>query len=183
MKNSRLDLSMLSHLKEILNRPIVKGVAVWIADTARVFGRVTLGDYVSIWFGAVIRGDADDIRIGHRSNVQENAVIHVDPGYPVLIGEDCIIGHGAIVHGAQMGNNVLVGMHATILNGATIGNFCIIGANALVTEGMHIPDYSIVMGAPAKVVKQLSDVHVEKVKLNAQAYVALSQEYLKHYPH
>jgi carbonic anhydrase/acetyltransferase-like protein (isoleucine patch superfamily) len=181
MKNRRLDFAMLTQIKEILQTPITKGVDVWIADTARVFGRVVLGDNVSVWFGAVLRGDADKISIGNRSNVQENAVIHVDPGYPVNIGEECIIGHGAIVHGAQMGNNVLVGMHATVLNGAKIGNFCIIGANALVTEGMQIPDYSIVMGSPAKVVKQLSEAHIEKVKLNAQAYVALSKEYLKHY--
>jgi len=181
MRNSDLKNSVLANMKEILQTPIVKGAEVWMADTARVFGKVTLGNNVSIWFGAVLRGDADTIQIGNKSNVQENAVIHVDPGYPVVIGEECIIGHGAIVHGAKMGNNVLVGMHATILNGAKIGNFCIIGANALVTEGMQIPDYSIVMGSPAKVVKQLSEAHIQKVKLNAQAYVELSKEYIKHY--
>ncbi|MDZ4667063.1 MAG: gamma carbonic anhydrase family protein [bacterium] len=172
----------MGKMKDILNTPIEMGESVWIADTARVFGRVKLGNNSSVWFGAVLRGDADQITIGNRSNVQENAVVHVDPGYPVMIGEDCIIGHGAIVHGAQMGNNVLVGMHATILNGVKIGNFCIIGANALVTEGTQIPDYSIVMGSPAKVVKQLSEVHIKKVKLNALAYVELSKEYLAHFP-
>jgi len=171
----------IEQMKQILETPINKGTEVWIADTARVFGRVTLGNEVSIWFGAVLRGDADQIVIGNRSNVQENAVVHVDPGFPALIGEDCIIGHGAIVHGATLGNNVLVGMHATILNGAKIGNFCIIGANALVTEGMVIPDYSIVMGAPAQVKKQLSEEHILKVKRNAQAYVDLSKEYLKYF--
>jgi carbonic anhydrase/acetyltransferase-like protein (isoleucine patch superfamily) len=171
----------LSKLKDILNRPVQKGREVWIADTARVFGQVTLGDECSVWFGAVLRGDGDTITVGSRSNIQENAVVHVDPGFPVVIGEDCIIGHCAIVHGASVGNNVLVGMHATILNGARIGNFCIIGANALVTEGMVIPDYSIVMGSPAKVVKQLSDMHIEKVKGNARSYVDLSKEYLKHF--
>ena len=171
----------IEQMKEILKTPISKGSEVWIADTARVFGRVVLGDEVSIWFGAVLRGDADEIKIGNRSNVQENAVVHVDPGFPAIIGDDCIIGHGAIVHGAQLGNNVLVGMHATILNGAKVGNFCIIGANSLVTEGMVVPDYSIVMGSPAQVKKQLSEVHVEKVKRNAQAYVDLSKEYLKYY--
>jgi carbonic anhydrase/acetyltransferase-like protein (isoleucine patch superfamily) len=168
-------------LKEILQRSIVKGKDVWIADTARVFGQVILGDECSVWFGAVLRGDGDTITVGNRSNIQENAVVHVDPGFPTFIGDDCIIGHGAIVHGALVGHNVLVGMHATILNGATIGNFCIIGANALVTEGMNIPDYSIVMGSPAKVVKQLSEAHIEKVKRNAQAYVELSKEYITHY--
>jgi carbonic anhydrase/acetyltransferase-like protein (isoleucine patch superfamily) len=125
-----------------------------------------------------LRGDADKITLGDRSNVQENAVLHVDPGFPVSIGHDCIIGHGAIVHGATLGNHVLVGMHATVLNGAVIGNFCIIGANALVTEEMQIPDYSVVMGSPAKVVKQLTESQIEKVKRNAQAYVDLSKAYL-----
>lgn len=173
----------LSNLKQVLQAPIRKGKEVWLADTARVFGQVQLGDECSVWFGAVLRGDGDTITVGNRSNIQENAVVHVDPGFPVVIGEDCIIGHGAIVHGAILGNNVLVGMHATVLNGAQVGNFCIIGANALVTEGMVIPDYSIVMGSPAKVVKQLSDEHIEKVKRNAVAYVKLSKEYSKYWKH
>jgi carbonic anhydrase/acetyltransferase-like protein (isoleucine patch superfamily) len=173
----------LSKLGEILNQPVQKGKEVWIADTARVFGQVKLGDECSVWFGAVLRGDGDTITVGNRSNIQENAVVHVDPGFPVAIGDDCIIGHCAIVHGAILGNNVLVGMHATILNGARIGNFCIIGANALVTEGMVIPDYSIVMGSPAKVIKQMSDAHIEKVKRNAESYVDLSKEYLNYFKH
>ncbi len=168
-------------MKEILRAPVIKGKDVWIADTARVFGRVQLGDDCSVWFGAVIRGDRDSIRIGNRSNVQDNAIVHVDPGFPVTIGHDCIIGHGAIVHGAVIGNHVLVGMHATILNGVRIGDFCIIGAHALLTEGMQIPDYSLVMGSPAKITKQLSTDQIEKVKQNAQTYVDLSREYLKHY--
>jgi carbonic anhydrase/acetyltransferase-like protein (isoleucine patch superfamily) len=171
----------LSQLKHILQKPIQKGNDVWIADTARVFGQVSLGDECSVWFGAVLRGDGDRIDVGNQTNIQENAVVHVDPGFPVKIGAACIIGHGAIVHGATLGNHVLVGMHATILNGAVVGDFCIVGANALVTEGMVIPDYSIVMGSPAKVVKQLSEVHIDKVKRNAESYVELSKEYLKHY--
>ncbi len=171
----------LSNLKHILQTPVQKGKEVWIADTARVFGQVKLGDNCSVWFGAVLRGDGDTITVGDRSNIQENAVVHVDPDFPVVIGEDCIIGHGAIVHGAKLGNHVLVGMHATILNGAQVGHFCIIGANALVTEGMVVPDYSIVLGSPAKVVKQLSEAQIEKVKRNAESYVELSKEYLKHW--
>ncbi len=173
--------NFISQMQLVLSTPIVKGEHVFIADTARVFGNVTLGNHCSIWFGAVLRGDADQIIVGSNSNVQENAVIHVDPGFPVTIGQNCIIGHGAIVHGATLANHVLVGMHATILNGAKIGNFCIIGANALVTENMQIPDYSIVMGSPGKVVKQLSVEQIEKVKRNAQAYVELAQAYLKYY--
>lgn len=173
--------AVLLNMEKILNTPIKKGKDVWIADTARVFGNVVLGDECSIWFGAVLRGDNDAITLGDRSNVQENAVVHVDPSFPATIGNDCIIGHGAIVHGATLGNNVLVGMHATVLNGANVGNFCIIGAHALVTESMHIPDYSVVMGAPAKVVKQLTAEQIEKVKKNAQAYVDLSKQYIKHW--
>jgi carbonic anhydrase/acetyltransferase-like protein (isoleucine patch superfamily) len=173
----------LSKLKNILQQPIEKGREVWIADTARVFGQVVLGDECSVWFGAVLRGDGDRIEIGHRSNIQENAVVHVDPGFPVHLGTDCIVGHGAIVHGATLGNHVLVGMHATVLNGAVVGNYCIIGAHALVTEGMVVPDFSIVMGSPGKVVKQLTEEHIEKVKRNAISYVELSKEYLKYYKH
>jgi carbonic anhydrase/acetyltransferase-like protein (isoleucine patch superfamily) len=114
--------------------------------------------------------------------VQENAVIHVDPGFPVTIGHDCIIGHGAIVHGATLGNHVLVGMHATVLNGAVIGNNCIIGAGALVTERMQIPDNSLVVGSPGKVTKTLTENHLEKLKKNAAVYVQLSKAYLKYYP-
>lgn len=176
------DYPYMKALKEVLNTPIKKGKEVWIADTARAFGKVVLGDNCSIWFGAVLRGDADEINIGHRTNIQENAVIHVDPGFPVNVGHDCIIGHGAIVHGASLGNHVLVGMHATILNGAKIGNNCIIGAGALVTERTEIPDNSLVVGAPAKITKQLTENHVEKIKKNADVYVELAKTYLAHYP-
>ena len=171
----------LNNMKTILNTPIQKGKDVWISDTARVFGQVILGDECSIWFGAVLRGDNDSITVGYRTNIQDNAVVHVDENVPVSIGHDCIIGHGAIVHGATIGNHVLVGMHATILNNAMIGNFCIIGSNALVTDGMKIPDYSVVMGTPAKIVKQLTEEQIEKVKQNAQNYVDLSKKYIEYY--
>ncbi|MCU0422594.1 MAG: gamma carbonic anhydrase family protein [Bacteroidia bacterium] len=154
------------------------GSNVWIADTARVIGNVSLGNSCSVWFGAVIRGDGDSITIDEQTNIQENAIVHVDPGFPVKIGRQCIIGHGAIVHGATLGNHVLVGMRATILNGAQIGNYCIIGAHALVTEKMIIPDYSVVMGTPAKIIKQLTPEQIIKVEKNATAYVELSQIYL-----
>jgi carbonic anhydrase/acetyltransferase-like protein (isoleucine patch superfamily) len=166
--------------KTILKAPIQKGNDVWIADTARVFGMVQLGDSCSVWYGAVLRGDGDKIVVGNRTNIQDTCVVHVDPGFPVHIGHDCILGHGAIVHGATLGNHVLVGMRATVLNGAKIGNYCIIGAHALVAEGMQIPDYSIVMGTPAKVVKQLTNEQIDKVKRNADAYVELAKIYLTH---
>ena len=176
-----MSVSKLFNMKTILTAPIKKGKDVWIADTARVFGQVVLGSEVSIWFGAVIRGDINKIKIGNRSNVQDNAVIHVDAGFPTTIGNDCIVGHGAIVHGATLKNNVLIGMHATVLNGAVIGNYCIVGANALVTEGMQIPDFSLVLGSPAKVVKKLTEQQMERVKQNAKSYVDLSKYYLKYF--
>ena len=157
---------------------VKKGERVFIAPNATVIGKAQLGDDVSVWFGAVIRADGDIVQIGDRSNIQDNSVVHVDPGFPVSIGTDCIIGHLSIVHGATLGNHVLVGMHSTIMNGAQIGDFCIIGANALITSGTIIPPYSLVMGAPAKVIKSLNEEQIEAIKLNAQRYVELKDKYL-----
>lgn len=157
---------------------IKKGERVFIAPNATVIGKATLGDHVSVWFGAVIRADNDEISIGNRTNIQDNAVLHVDEGFPVIIGHDCIVGHLAIVHGATLGNNVMVGMHSTIMNGAEIGDFCIIGANSLITAGAKIPPYSLVMGAPAKVIKQLNEEQIKAIKQNAARYVQLKDEYL-----
>ena len=151
-----------------LNKPTKKGKEVFIAPTATVIGDVSLGDEVSIWFGAVLRGDSDSIIVGARSNIQDNAVIHCDPKDPAIIGEECIIGHNAIVHGATLANNVLVGMNATVLNNAEIGEYSIIGANALVTAGSIIPPYSLVLGSPAKVVKKISSDQVNGIKINAE---------------
>jgi carbonic anhydrase/acetyltransferase-like protein (isoleucine patch superfamily) len=166
---------------EILNQAIGKGKEVFIADTARVIGNVNLGDEVSIWFGAVLRGDGDKITIGKRSNIQDNATIHVDPGFPVEIGEECIIGHGAVVHGAKISNNVLIGIHATVLNGAIIGSYSIIAAGALVTEGMVIPPNSLVVGVPGKVIRNIGQDQMEKIEKNAQSYVNLSKAYIEKY--
>lgn len=160
---------------------VKKGNSVFIAPTATVIGNVTLGDESSIWFGAVLRGDNDIIRIGHRTNIQDNAVVHCDPNNPAIIGDDCIIGHCAIVHGAKLENNVLVGMNSTILNNAEIGEFSIIGANSLVTAGTIIPPRSLVLGSPAKVVKQLSDDQIIGIKKNAEVYVEKAKEYLASY--
>ena len=132
------------------------GKDVFIAPSATVIGDVKLEDNASVWFGAVLRGDSDQICIGAQTNIQDNAVIHCDPGQPTIIGEACIIGHGAIVHGAKLANNVLIGMNATILNEAKIGAFSIIGANALVTSGTVIPPKSLVLGSPAKVVRTIT---------------------------
>ena len=166
---------------EILNQSIRKGKEVFIADTARVIGNINLGDEVSVWFGAVLRGDGDMITIGDRSNIQDNATIHVDPGFPVEIGRECIIGHGAVVHGSKIANNVLIGINATVLNGAVIGSYSIIAAGALVTEGMLIPPNSLVVGVPGKVIRNIGKEQMEKIEKNAQTYVNLSKVYIKKY--
>ncbi|MBI1223027.1 MAG: gamma carbonic anhydrase family protein [Bacteroidetes bacterium] len=164
--------------RERLLKKLVHGEHVFIANTAAVIGDVELGDDCSVWFGAVIRGDSDEIRIGNRCNIQDNAVVHCDPGAPAIIGDDCVIGHNAIVHGAKLGNAVLVGMNATVLNHAKIGNNVIIGANALVTGGTVIPDNSLVLGSPAKVVKTLNEVQIKGIYENARVYVEMAREYL-----
>jgi carbonic anhydrase/acetyltransferase-like protein (isoleucine patch superfamily) len=166
-------------LADILKIPVVKGEDVFIAPHATVIGRVTLGDQVSVWFGAVLRGDTDRIEVGDRSNVQDNAVIHADPGDPCIIGTDCVIGHSAIVHGAKLSHHVLIGMNATVLNNAEIGEFCIIGANALVPAGMKIPPYSLVLGVPAKVVKNLGAEVEKTIQDNADDYVKRAKQYLE----
>lgn len=160
---------------------INQGENVFIAPSATVIGNVKLHDNVSIWFGAVIRGDSDSISIGSQTNIQDNAVIHCDPGKPAIIGKSCIIGHGAIVHGAQLSDHVLIGMNATILNDAKIGVFSIIGANSLVTSGMEIPPNSLVLGSPAKVIRKITNIEEEKIKKNALVYVEKAKEYKNYY--
>lgn len=127
----------------------------WVAPDANVIGRVVLEDGASVWFGATLRGDNEEIRIGAGSNVQESSVLHTDIGYPLIVGANCTIGHRAMLHGCIIGEGTLIGMGATILNGARIGRGCLIGACALVTEGKVIPDGSLVMGSPGRVVRML----------------------------
>ena len=127
----------------------------WVAPDANLIGRVVLEEGASIWFGATLRGDNEEIRVGAGSNVQENSVLHTDMGYPLVIGANCTIGHRAMLHGCLIGEGSLIGMGATVLNGAKIGRGCLIGAGALITEGKEIPDGSLVMGAPGRVVRML----------------------------
>lgn len=176
-----MEICSVKNMKKVLEMPIKKGNDVFIAPNATVIGDVSLGNNCSIWFGAVLRGDNDTIVIGEGTNIQENAVLHVDPGAPVEIGKDCIIGHCAIVHGAKIANNVLIGMHATILNHASIGDFCIVGANALVTAGTTIPPFSMVLGSPAKIIRPLTENEIEAVKQNAAVYIEKGKEYLTFY--
>ena len=151
----------------------------WIAPDAHVIGRVTLGADVGIWFGAVLRGDSEPILVGAGSNIQEGAMVHVDPGFPVTIGAGCTIGHHAIVHGCMLGDNTLVGMGATVLNGAKIGRNCLIGANALVTEGKEFPDNTLIVGAPAKAVRVLDEAAIEGLRRSARHYVANWQRFAR----
>jgi carbonic anhydrase/acetyltransferase-like protein (isoleucine patch superfamily) len=143
----------------------------WIAPNAAVVGRVSIGEEASVWFGAAVRGDVEDVAIGTGSNVQDNAVLHADPGFPLRIGSKCTIGHAAIVHGCSIGDNTLIGMGTTVLNGAKIGSNCLIGANALVTEGKVIPDGWLVIGAPGKVVRQLTPDEIMGLTRSADHYI------------
>lgn len=143
----------------------------WVAPGAHVMGKVALEAGVGIWFGAVLRGDNELIRVGAGSNIQENSVLHTDMGKPLTIGRDCTIGHKAMLHGCTIGDGSLIGMGATVLNGAVIGKGCLIGAGALVTEGKQIPDFSLVMGAPGKVVRDLDPEAQARILAGSRAYV------------
>ncbi|MDG3040132.1 gamma carbonic anhydrase family protein [Roseicyclus marinus] len=142
----------------------------WVAPGAHVIGRVVLEAGASVWFGVTLRGDNEEIRIGAGSNVQENCVFHTDMGYPLSVGENCTIGHKAMLHGCTIGDGSLVGMGATILNGAVIGKGCLIGAGALIPEGKVIPDGSLVMGMPGKVVRELDAAAQDKLLASAAHY-------------
>lgn len=144
--------------------------SAWVAPNATLVGRVRVGGGASIWYGAVLRADNEPIRIGPRSNVQDNCVFHVDTGLPVNIGEGVSVGHGAVVHGATVGDHVLIGMGATVMNGADIGDECLVAAGALVTEGMEVPPRSLVAGVPGKVRRELTDEEVERLHHNAAVY-------------
>ncbi len=143
----------------------------WIAPTAVLVGNIKVGEGVGIWFGSVLRGDNEPIIIGNNTNIQENCVMHTDPGCPLTIGEGCTIGHKAMLHGCTIGDNSLIGMGATVLNGAVIGKNCLVGAGALVPEGKSIPDNSLVVGMPCKVIRTLDDNAVQGLKASAIHYV------------
>jgi carbonic anhydrase/acetyltransferase-like protein (isoleucine patch superfamily) len=151
----------------------------FVAPTAVLVGRVIVGEGAGIWFGVVARGDNEPISIGMGSNVQENAVLHTDMGFPLSIGQGCTIGHKAMLHGCTIGDNSLVGMGATVLNGARIGRNCLIGAGALVTEGKVIPDGSLVMGMPGKVVRALSDEEIARLRRSAEGYVENARRFAR----
>jgi carbonic anhydrase/acetyltransferase-like protein (isoleucine patch superfamily) len=156
-----------------------KAGSYFIAPDAVVVGRVRIEEDVSIWFSAVLRGDNEWIEIGARSNVQDGCVFHTDPGFPLTLGKGCTIGHRAVLHGCTVGENSLIGMGAVVLNGAKIGKHSIVGASALVTEGKEFPDYSLIVGTPAKVVRTFDEKIVETLKLAAKSYTDRWPSYAK----
>ena len=151
--------------------------SVFIADGAKVIGNVEIGKNSSIWFNAVIRADSDKVKIGENSNIQDNAVIHTSEGFGVQIGDNVTIGHGAIVHGCTIKDNVIIGMGTIILNGAVIEENCIIGAGTLVTQGKVIPAGSLAFGNPMKIVRQLTEQEIQSLTDNATSYVNEAKEY------
>jgi len=155
----------------------VLGADAWVAPSADVIGDAHLGDEASVWFGAVIRADNTPIIVGARSNVQESAMLHSDPGAPLTIGAGCTIGHHAILHGCTIGDNVLVGMGATILNRAVIGDGCLVGAGALVTEGKIFEPGSLIVGSPAKAIRTLDEQALAALKISAAGYVAKARAF------
>lgn len=157
-------------------RPTVAANA-WVAPSADVIGDAHLGEGASVWFGAVIRADNTPILVGARTNVQEGAMLHSDPGAPLTVGADVTVGHHAILHGCTIGDRVLVGMGATILNGAVIAEDCLVGAGALVTEGKSFPPGSLIVGAPARAVRALSPDQIAAIGMSAAVYAARAVSY------
>jgi len=151
--------------------------SAWVAPNASVIGDVHLGERVSIWFGAVLRGDIDRISIGAGSNIQDGSVCHADPGRPLLVGENVTAGHMVMLHGCTIGDNCLIGIGAVVMNGAVIGKNSVVGAGSLVTEGKEFPEGSLIMGSPAKLVRQLDAAALEKLKQNAANYVRNRKRY------
>jgi carbonic anhydrase/acetyltransferase-like protein (isoleucine patch superfamily) len=152
---------------------------VFIADSADIIGDVEVGDFSSVWFNAVLRGDRNKIKIGNRTSIQDNVVIHVNHEHEVQVGDDVSVGHGAVLHGCRIGNNVLIGMNSTVLNGAEIGKNSIIGANALVAEGKKFPENSLIVGVPGKVKREIEEAEIEGITKNAKEYVELRKEYIE----
>jgi carbonic anhydrase/acetyltransferase-like protein (isoleucine patch superfamily) len=158
-------------MAQIVFRPDLVHRSAWIAPGAIVVGDVSIGEESSIWFNAVMRADSDPIRIGARTNIQDGCILHTDPGFPCTVGDGVTVGHGAIVHGAMVENDVLIGMRSVVMNGARIGAGSIIGTAAVVTEGMQIPPGSLVLGLPGKVARSVGAEELERTRATAARYV------------
>lgn len=144
--------------------------SAWVADSAQVIGNVELAQDASVWFGAIVRGDTETIRIGRGTNIQDGSVLHADLGMPLIVGDNVTVGHQVMLHGCTIGDNSLIGIGAVVLNGAKIGKACLVGAGSLVTEGKEFPDGSMILGSPAKVVRALSAEQQEGLRRSAEQY-------------
>ena len=151
----------------------------WVAETAVLIGRVRLKAEASVWFGAVLRGDNEWIELGERSQIQDNAALHTDPGFPLIIGTNCVIGHQVMLHGCTVGDNSLIGMGAIMLNGSKIGNNCLVGAGSVITEGKTFPDNSLIVGSPARAIRTLDDKAAAMIRGGADIYVKRWKQYAK----
>jgi len=149
----------------------------WVADSAQVIGNVELADDASVWFGVIMRGDNEPMRIGRGSNIQDGSMVHSDPGFPMTLGENVTIGHQVMLHGCTVGDGSLIGIKSVVMNGAKIGRNCLVGAGSLVTEGKEFPDGSMIMGAPAKVVRELTPEQIAGLQRAAAHYVANAQRF------
>lgn len=166
----------MTHI-DVNHQPEKVDPSAWVARNATLTGSVNVGSEATIWFGAVIRGDVEPIEIGSRSNIQDLCCLHSDPGFPCRVGEGVVVGHRAILHGAIIENECLIGMGAIVLNGAVIGEHSIVGAGALVPEGRVIPPGSLVVGVPGKVVRQVSEEEIEHIRNGAARYVEAGKRY------
>ncbi len=147
------------------------GKDAWVAESAQVVGKVSLGERASVWFNAVLRGDNEPLTIGANTNIQDGAVLHTDKGVPLTLGANVSVGHMAMLHGCTVGDGTLIGMNAVVLNGAVIGKHCLIGAKALIPEGKVIPDRSLVVGTPGRIIRELTDDEVARIEAGAAHYV------------
>ncbi len=155
----------------------IRGANYFIANSASVIGSVIMGNNTGIWFNAVVRGDNETITIGADSNVQDCAVLHTDPGFPLTIGKGVTVGHKVMLHGCEIGDNSLIGMNAVVLDGTRIGQNCLIGAGTLVTRGKEIPDGSLVMGSPGKVIRALTEEEIQELRESAERYISNARRY------
>ena len=162
------------------NKPEFPGVGeYYVADTAVLIGRVRLKREASVWFGAVLRGDNEWIEVGERSQIQDNCTLHTDPGFPLAVGSNCVIGHNVILHGCTIGDDSLIGMGAIMLNDSRVGRNCLVGAGSVVTEGKTFPDNSLVVGAPARAIRTLDEKIVKMIREGADIYVDRWKRYAK----
>jgi carbonic anhydrase/acetyltransferase-like protein (isoleucine patch superfamily) len=151
----------------------------WVAASATVIGNVAIGEDASVWFNSVVRGDNEAIAIGARANVQDGCILHTDPGFPLTVGAEATIGHMAMLHGCMIGRGALIGIGAIVLNGADIGEDCMIGAGALIPEGKQIPARSVVLGSPGKVIRQVSEQDLERMRWGVETYVDRWKAYVR----